>query len=192
MNNSDKQPINPADQAAKNLQERTDAKLRFAKVHLSELQALESVRGDDFERAHQESFLYQLLGARDAFLAEINYYYDAGAPDGASMGDIYRALKKRNVGSSELAKLYGLEKDDGSWFSKAKRMRDHSTHKSNVPRTFYAGGDEDGRVKLHDPKTGALSDHHYVDEFDCWLDAMVRLVAELRESALKKRASCLK
>ena len=46
----------------KALQERTGAKLRYAGVHLDELEAMPSRRGDNFERAHQESFLYHLLG----------------------------------------------------------------------------------------------------------------------------------
>lgn len=51
-----------------NLRARTDAKLRFAEVHLKELLALPRLSGDDFDRAHQESYLYHLIGAKDAFL----------------------------------------------------------------------------------------------------------------------------
>jgi hypothetical protein len=48
-------------------QERTDAKLRYATVHLDELKARsEPWNGDDWERAHYESFFFHLFGARDA------------------------------------------------------------------------------------------------------------------------------
>jgi hypothetical protein len=63
------------DKTAKSLQARTDAKLRYAKIHLDELAALPIRNGGDFDRAHQESFLFHLFGARDAFLAELNHYY---------------------------------------------------------------------------------------------------------------------
>ena len=57
------------------LQERSNAKLRYAAVHLDELKSIEQLGGDDYDRAHQESFLYHLMGAKDAFLIELNTYY---------------------------------------------------------------------------------------------------------------------
>ena len=52
---------------------RTDAKLRYAKLILDELSNdPERGRGQDFERAHQEAFLFQLAGVVDAFLQELN------------------------------------------------------------------------------------------------------------------------
>ena len=53
---------------SKSFQDRTAAKLRYAKVHLDELAALKSLCGDDFDRAHQESYLFHLLGAHDVRL----------------------------------------------------------------------------------------------------------------------------
>ena len=62
-----------------NARHRTDSKLRFAKVHLTELEECPTKgHGHDFERAHQESFLFHLLGVRDAFLQELNIYYECG------------------------------------------------------------------------------------------------------------------
>jgi len=37
----------------KNLQDRTDAKLRYAEIHLNELKDHEPLGGDDFDKAHQ-------------------------------------------------------------------------------------------------------------------------------------------
>ena len=54
-----------------------DAKLRYAAVHLEELQATER-RGSDFDRSHQEAFLFQLSGVRDAFFQECNLRHDCG------------------------------------------------------------------------------------------------------------------
>ena len=112
------------DKQTRPLQERSDAKLRYARVHLEELKSQDLPSGDDFDRAHQESFLFHLLGVRDAFLAELNYYFQAGlAPDALSLGRIQDALKQRNVTSKELRTLRDLEQDKSSWYSKAKDMR---------------------------------------------------------------------
>jgi|WetSurMetagenome_2_1015567.scaffolds.fasta_scaffold09331_4 hypothetical protein len=45
------------EQELKNLRERTYAKLRYAKVHLDELKVIPNIGGQDFDKAHQESFL---------------------------------------------------------------------------------------------------------------------------------------
>ena len=63
------------DSTTKALQERTAAKLRYAEVHLREIRELGQPDGGDFDRAHQESFLFHLLSTRDALLAELNVYY---------------------------------------------------------------------------------------------------------------------
>lgn len=109
------------DKAIKALQDRTDAKLRYAAIHLNELKAMPSRRGNDFDRAHQESFLYHLLGVRDAFLAELNIYYEAGLPgSGVTLGKLREALAQTNRLSPEIGELYTLETDQGGWLSQAK------------------------------------------------------------------------
>jgi hypothetical protein len=87
------------DNIGKSLQARTDAKLRYAKIHLDELAALPIRNGDDFDRAHQESFLFHLFGVRDAFLAELNHYYRCGLPQhDLTVGKLRNVLKARCCG----------------------------------------------------------------------------------------------
>lgn len=175
------------DKLTRPLQERTDAKLRYARVHLDELKSQGPPSGNDFDRAHQESYLFHLFGTRDAFLAELNHYFRAGvAPDNLSLGRIRNALKSQGVTSSELRILYELEQDESSWYSKAKDMRDHSTHVRGVPRVYSLGGKDHKKVKLRNPRTGVLTDRHYILEFDDWLQEMEKLILSLRESALSK------
>ncbi len=173
------------DKRTKPLQERTDAKLRYARVHLDELKSQEPPSGNDFDKAHQESFLFHLLGSRDAFLAELNHYYRAGvAPDALTPGKIREVLKEQGVSSPELRTLYELEQDESSWYSRAKDMRDHSTHVQGVPRAYFLGGENHQKVKLKHPRTGQLTERHFILEFEDWLNAMESLVLSLRESAL--------
>lgn len=169
----------------KNLRDRTDAKLRFAEVHLNELLALSGLNGDDFDRAHQESFLYHLIGAKDAFLLELNTYYQCGLPTtNLTGGKLRDALQRVSRQSPELKELYELENDTTSWLCHAKEMRDHSTHVSGVPRIFHLGGDDDGQVFLKNSKTMQETTKHFTDDFKEWHKKMSLMIERLRCAAL--------
>jgi hypothetical protein len=170
----------------KPLQERTDAKLRYARVHLDELKAHSPPNGGDFDRAHQESFLFHLLGTVDAFLAELIYYYGVVISGPLSPGKIRAALKERGATSPELRVLYELEQDRTSWYSQAKDMRDHSTHLQGVLRAYFLGGENHQKVKLKHPRTGVLTEHHFIVEFENWCNSMHSLVFSLRKSAIER------
>lgn len=172
--------------AIENIRARTEAKLRYAEVHLNELRALPGLGGNDFDRAHQESFLYHLLGAKDAFLLELNIYYGCNLPpDGVSPGKLRNAIEGKNRKCTELVELKQLESDPTSWLSHAKQMRDHSTHVGGVPRAFHVGGQDDGKVWLRNPKTVEEVKRHFVEEFTDWLLQMKDLLEKLRESAIQ-------
>jgi hypothetical protein len=167
------------------LQERTDAKLRYAEIHLDELKSIERLGGDDFDRAHQESFLYHLLGAKDAFLIELNTYYAVGlGSNGLSIGKLRRALKDKGRKSGELAELYKLENDERSWLFDAKAMRNHSTHVLGVKRHFHLGGVNDGKIFLTNPESGEKIERDFIDDFNNWLHQMRSLLSRLRVSAV--------
>ena len=171
----------------KNLRSRADAKIRYAEIHLDELKAIDRLSGDDFDRAHQESFLYHLLGAKEAFLKELNVYYSGEPPiNDLTAGKLREALKAKGKVSKELAELYSLESDQSSWLSIAKVMRDYSTHVLGAPRDFHLGGDADEKVWLRNPKTGQSIKRHFVDEFSDWLLSMKELLERLRESAINE------
>lgn len=173
------------DAVPKNLQDRTDAKLRYAAVHLRELERLAFRHGDDFDRAHQESFLYHLLGVRDAFLAELNAYYACGlSGSGVTLGKLRESLRRTNRSSPEVRELYELETTPGNWLAQAKDMRDHSTHIAGVPRSFHVGGKDDGMVWLRNPRTQELVERDFVLECHAWHGLMADLIARLRASAL--------
>jgi len=86
---------------------RTDQKLQYAIVHLDELKNHPFPRYSVFEMAHQESYLYHLLGAIDAFLAELNEYYECNLPqESISLGNIRKALEKKERKSEEIKELF--------------------------------------------------------------------------------------
>jgi len=170
-----------------NIRARTDAKLRYAKIYLDKLLSMDRHNGDDHERAHQESFLYHLLGAKEAFLQELNVYYSCAlSQSSVSPGKLREELKNRGIKSKELSELYMLENDKTSWLYHAKEMRNHSTHISGVSRVFYAGGEDDGKVHFKDPSTFEEIHNHFADEFIQWYENMEKLLERLRVSAINK------
>jgi len=171
----------------KNAQSRTDAKLRYAALHLEELHTHgRKGSGDDFERSHQEAFLYQLFGVRDAFLQELNLYCCCGlALHEVGLSRIRKSLRERGELCPELDVLSGLKNNRGSWLNVAKEMRNHSTHRRSVPRVFHVGGDDDGKVTLQNPRTKNHLTSDQIQVFDSWLKEMGRLIEQLRSSALR-------
>lgn len=172
------------DNALPTLQARTDAKLRYARVHLDELKGHGPLGGDDFDKAHQESFLFQLLGARDAFLHELARMYVTGL-DGRhlSLGRLRDSIATQGHACPEVSALYELEQDETSWYRQAKDFRDFSTHVQAVSRAYHLGGPDHQKVKLRHPVTGELSEAHFVDAFEDWIAKMEALISKLRQSA---------
>jgi hypothetical protein len=161
-------------------QSRTDAKLSYAEVHLRELEGCER-RGDTYDRAHQESFLFHLFGVRDAFLQELNVRYALGLPlNGVTLNTITNRVREKGVLVPALDALVKLENDAGSWLSAAKELRDYSTHRHGVPRTYYVGGDHHGETHLRNTKSGALIEQDFVQLYRTWHANMGALVHELR------------
>jgi len=170
------------EQQYKAAQDRTEAKLRYAVVHLEELRGSER-RGDDFERAHQESFLFHLIGARDAYLQELNLFHGRGLHlEDVSRWKLEKALRDKGTQSKALEKLTELENDLESWLSRAKEMRDHSTHRHSVPRLYHVGGEKHGEVFLTDTRSGNSVEQDYLRMFEQWVIEMRSLIEELRSS----------
>ena len=86
----------------RSLQDRTDAKLDYAGVHLQEILNQE-LDGGKFDLAHQESFLFHLCGTRNAFLWELNEYYAAGVArtERLTPGMLYKTwVSRKSIASS--------------------------------------------------------------------------------------------
>lgn len=165
---------------------RTDAKLRFAGVHLSELNA--SRRDDcDFDMAHQESFLFHLFGIRDSLLQEISQFHSSGlAMDQVRKADLKARLAKLGITSPALKILDEQEepRDSMKWLAVAGRMRHYLTHCRDIPRTYYSSKQKGNNVcvRLLDPQSGQeiKGGADIVDQFDEWLRKMKQLVGDLR------------
>lgn len=140
---------------------RTDNKLQYAKVHLTELadrRLEDNSRGGPWESAHQESFLYHLVGVRDALFQEINIAHACGLKtrevNRRALSDKLMKLGRQSRGLRTLARLEGMQ---SSWISIAKRLRNHFTHQKDLPRMFHKWGSQDGMVYVTDPLADQLS-----------------------------------
>jgi len=145
--------------------ERTDAKLRYAAIHLDELKERRGIGradGSDWERAHQESFLFHLFGVRDALLQEINFFHECGLmPHDVNKRKLTKRLAKMGIQSQAFRTLTRLEGMKSSWISIAARMRNVFTHQKGLPLNFRVhvggvGSEEDGHVSLRDPEIDKL------------------------------------
>lgn len=177
-------------QNLRNIRARADAKIRYAQIHLELLRERGSNSGSDFDRGVEESILYHLFGARDAFLHELGEYYScsfAGAD--ITPGKLRDALQRQGRRSPELAELWALENDPASWLAHAKEMRDHSAHRHGVPRQFHMGGVNHGKVFPRNPLTGDLLEQDMPDVLAAWLISMTDLLERLRSSAIASNSA---
>jgi len=165
-------------------QQRTNAKLRYAQIHLDELRLkrqLARADADPWERAHQESFLFHLLGVRDALLQEINLFHSCGlSMSSVSIASISQQLVKNGVISRALRTLMRLEGLKLSWLSVAKRLRNLSTHQKNVPRQLVGDRVNNDPQYFRDPATGKLIETDYMELFEQWLVKAGKLIENLR------------
>ena len=143
-------------QARANVQARTDAKLEYARIHLEEITSQPKVgSADDFERAHVESFLFHLIGAKDSFLQEINAAYELGLRfKDVTEKRLGSKLEVKAVESPALKEIVRLEVDKASWLAQAIELRNHGTHRFHISRNFHKGGKYHDKVFLTNPLTG--------------------------------------
>ena len=170
--------------------QRTQQKLRYARIHLDELRSMPKSlgRGSEYERAHHEAFLSQLFGAYGALLIELNQYLGCGlAESNISLGKLRNKLKGQCKSSTVLAELHKLSNDSNSWFCIAKDMRDLSIHVSGIPLAHYAyigGGGSSGKTQLKHPITMKEHEHDAFEAFESWLAKMGKLINKYRAMAL--------
>ena len=167
---------------ASELERRTDLKLEFAQIHLDELTSRqEQGSGDAFERAHEESFLFHLVGAKDSFLQEVNAAYQLELPiNKVKEATLQKKLKEKALESPALIRITALKKNKTGWLALAIELRDHGTHRSNIPRHFYKGGEYSDRVFFTNLLTRQPMETNIPEFLKQCLDNMARLLQELR------------
>lgn len=168
------------------LRRRTEQKLRYAQLHLRELATMPAGRGHDFERAHQEAVLAQLMGAYDAFLVELNDVLRCGrGSTDVSLGKLRDSLRSQRRSSTVLARLHDLREDPESWLRQLLDLRHASTHVAGIPLAFNAN---DGKAAFRHPATLQDFPDDSTATLSQWLERMGSLTNELREIAAVETA----
>ena len=146
--------------------------MRYALIMLEELvKNPERGGAGDFERAHQEAFLFHFLGVRDALLKELAIRHQVKPTS-------------NNVNTSDLVKarvpiakqIEALESDEDSWLNLARKLRNSSTHEDSLPMILHHGGDSHRAVLFKDPRTGKIIEKDQIKLFATWLKELVKLV----------------
>lgn len=168
-------------------EDRTNRKLRFAEINLEEIASRPELgSADDFERAHEESFLFHLLGAKDSFLQEINAAYELGLPIRKVREETLKnALKKKELKSPALARIIELKEDKNSRLAIAIELRNHGTHRSHIPRHFVRGSGQDKNY-FYNPLTGERIEADIQRYLRRCLANMTELLQQLRATLPQK------
>ena len=170
-----------------NLEERTDAKIAYARLMLSELTRRTSSegRGDQFERAHEEAVLFHVTGAKDAFLQEINAAYDVDI-ESHKINEyaLEKALRGQNKTCPAIQELMELKSDESSWLYEANLLRNYGTHNLGLSRTFFVGGEHDDKVFYHDPRDPSrhIAEENTYEYLEHCILKMEELLWRLRDS----------
>lgn len=135
--------------------ERTNQKLGYAKIHLEEIKNYSnSTSNDEWENAHQESFFYQLTGAVESILHEINYGYSLGlALHQVTWKTVKDNLTNSTQTSSGFDLITNLRNDSSSWLSQLFVWRNYGTHRGRVGKIVYASTWQKVDNEFKDPRT---------------------------------------
>jgi len=139
--------------------ERVQFKLDASRYFLDRLKELEQKAGSlvssgikrhDVE-LNLDAFLYEVVGALDPLLQEINVAFTLNLKqEDVCINSIIDNLPKGSQVRKTLATHHG---DTQGWFWRLREYRNHSAHRKIIGFSIYVGGTEDGDVYLHkDPR----------------------------------------
>ncbi len=162
---------------------RTNQKLNFTRIHLEQLKQAQvdtSWNKHALIESYNESVLFHLTSAYDAFLREIAeaYSVDTEALDG------YRSLAVKmeatGVESPELKQLSQLENNDEGWLHKMMAAYEACWHGSDKQEQI----DETNSVsEIHVLQVNPdhAEDKAIIAEYETWFNALSALIDSLRE-----------
>lgn len=161
---------------------RTNQKLNFARIHLDALRnGCESTGWNKhiLIESYNESVLFHLASAYDAFLHEIAERYSLDVSHIDSYRTLADDMEKSGQECPELAELSGLEADAGSWLHKMLHAYEacwRATDKA-VPVTSVSSVSEIHVAQINPSHT---DEGQVVEEYQHWLDTLRELIDRQR------------
>jgi hypothetical protein len=163
------------------LKEITDSKLRYSQLYLDEIKN-PIIAGSDYEKAHQESFLFHLNGVVNAFLAELNEIYGLGIKAKNLSIPSLKSAKSESKKSIKEGKKLSKLMDKKNWLYELRTFNPQAV--PAVKKTKHTKENEVEPSNLVDQVSPTPS-NLLLEKFDSWQAKMRKLIPALRESALQ-------
>ncbi|KAA3618255.1 MAG: hypothetical protein D8M58_21805 [Calditrichaeota bacterium] len=160
--------------------ERTDQKLRYAKIHFEELKNyLDSTSNDEWENSHQESCFFHLAASIESMLHEINAAYSLKLHlHNVRWDTVSNTLKKNDQVSLSFNHLESLRKNKKSWLALLFEWRNHGTHRGRIGKIVNLSNVRLIDNEFKDPRSGEVQK---VYAGSGCLDVIKNLVADVEE-----------
>jgi hypothetical protein len=162
---------------------RTNQKLSFARIHLDQLKRAQSDTSWNKHaliESYNESVLFHLTSAYDAFLREIAELYKVDTETLSGYRSLAAELDKTGVESPEIAQLSSLEADNKGWLHKLMSAYEacwHGSDKQSQPTETSSVSE----IHVLQVNPDHAEDGEIIDEYETWFESLSELINRLRE-----------
>ena len=164
---------------AKHRPGKSNQRLYFAKIHLENLNELNSkeniLHRKALYQAHKEAFLFQLYGAFEGLLWEIANTYDVTMQAGMGAEGLQRVCQQQERVCPEVDRLLDLSQREGHWLQAF--LRDWRKAQTLDPHEF---GTLVAPANLNSIEIRRVDDEENTDQLNQWHREMGELINETR------------
>ena len=162
---------------------RTNQKLSFARLHLEQLKLAQddtSWSKHALIESYNESVLFHLTSAYDAFLREIAEWYKVDTESFQGYRALAVEMEETGVESPELKQLSLLESDDANWLHKMMAAYEACWHgaDSKAEPTETTSVSEIHVLQINPDHA---EDSAIIAEYEAWFRSLSELINRLRE-----------
>ncbi|WP_415901502.1 DUF6586 family protein [Neptuniibacter sp. QD29_5] len=164
-------------------QARTNQKLSFTRLHLEQLKKAQddtSWSKHALIESYNESVLFHLTSAYDAFLREIAEWYKVDTEIFQGYRALAAEMGKTGVESPELSQLSNLESDDSSWLHKMMSAYEACWHGADSKQAVTETSSV-SEIHVLQINPDHAEDGEIITEYQTWFDSLSELVNRLRE-----------
>ncbi|WP_286237733.1 DUF6586 family protein [Neptuniibacter halophilus] len=162
---------------------RTNQKLAFTRIHLDQLKRAQddtSWSKHALIESYNESVLFHMASAYDAFLREIAELYRVDTESLDGYRSLAAELEATGVESPELKQLSLLEADEAGWLHKLMSAYEACWHGSDKQAALTETNSL-SEIHVLQVNPDHAEDKAIVAEYEMWFTALSELVNRLRE-----------
>ncbi len=161
---------------------RTNQKLSFARIHIEHLKQAQSDTSWNKHaliESYNESVLFHLASAYDAFLREIAELYKVDTESLSGYRSLAAELDETGVESPEISQLSLLEADETGWLHKMVAAYEACWHGSDK-RAAATETTSISEIHVLQVNPDHAEDEAIITEYEAWLTALSELIDRLR------------